>query len=273
MESNLVLVILFSFIGGIFSLIGGILLLIKKSWSRIFARYATPFAAGALLAAAFIDLLPEAIEGGSDSRRVMIYTLIGLLFFFLLESVVRWFHNHTDKGKKINPILPLIVIGDSVHNFIDGLAIAAGFLISPGSGIIVTLAVAAHEIPQEIGDFGLMLDIGVDRVRVLLINLMSSAATVIAAVIFFVLGNAYDVSLTPMLGIVAGFFIYIAATDIIPTLHEEKIKKEVLKKAACLLFGVILVGFAIITFHGFIDENSSCRRAEENSVSCYDRDD
>ncbi|MCL2174357.1 ZIP family metal transporter [Candidatus Saccharibacteria bacterium] len=252
MESNLGLVIFFSLVGGLFSLVGGILLLAKQSWSKTLARYATPFAAGALLAAAFMDLLPEAIETSDDPRQTMICTLVGLLFFFLLESAIHWFHNQSKKDRKIHPIVSMVVIGDTIHNFIDGLAIAAGFLISPASGLVVTFAVAMHEIPHEIGDFGLMLDQGIARGKVLLVNVLSSLATTIAAVIFYVLGNVHDVSLGPLLGVVAGFFIYTAAAGIIPTLHEEKVKKEVVKKAACLLFGVILVGLAITSLHGLI---------------------
>ncbi|MDR1969920.1 MAG: ZIP family metal transporter [Candidatus Nomurabacteria bacterium] len=256
MEQNLALVIFFSLVGGVFSLVGGVLLLANKSWGKALARYATPFAAGALLAAAFMDLLPEAIIGSGEPQMIMVYTLIGLLFFFLLESAIHWFHDHNKKGKKLHPVVSMIIIGDTIHNFIDGLAIAAGFLISPASGIVVTLVVAMHEIPHEIGDFGLMLDKGLSRGKVLLVNVLSSLATTVSAVIFYCLGNAHNVSLGPLLGIVAGFFIYIAAAGIIPTLHEEKIKKEVVKKVTCLLVGVVIVSLAIMTFHDLIDENS-----------------
>ncbi len=263
--SNLPMVIFFSLVGGVFSLIGGVLLLAKQSWVKNFARYATPFAAGALLAAAFMDLLPEAIASSDDPRNILICTLAGLIFFFLLETAINWFHNRSKKLKKIHPVIPMIITGDTIHNFIDGIAIAAGFLISPTSGIVVTLVVAAHEIPHEIGDFGLMLDKGLSRRKVLLVNIFSALATTLAAVIFFIIGDTQEISLAPLLGIVAGFFIYIAATNIIPTLHEEKDKKEIVKKSSLLVIGVVLVGFTITTFHGMIDEHGGHNHGVEST--------
>lgn len=253
--SNLSQVIFFSLVGGVFSLIGGILLLAKNSWVKTFARYATPFAAGALLAAAFMDLLPEAIGEASDVRTIMIFTLGGILFFFLLESAIHWFHNNSKKEKKMHPVIPMLILGDTIHNFIDGIAIAAGFLISPASGITVTFAVAAHEIPHEIGDFGLMIDKGMSRRKVIIANVLSALATTLAAVIFYIIGNTSNISLSPLLGIVAGFFIYVAAANIIPTMHHEKIKKEVIRKIVCLIAGVVIVSSFIIIFHGMIDEH------------------
>ena len=229
------------------------MLIAREAWANRFARYATPFAAGAMLAAAFMDLMPEAIESVEEPHVVMLFTLIGLLSFFILETVIHWSHDHTVKDDHADPVVTMVVIGDTVHNFLDGVAIAAGFLISPASGIVVTLAVAAHEIPHEIGDFGLMLDMGLKRLRVLLINVISSLATTLAAVIFFIWGNASNISLTPTLGVVAGFFIYIAAADIIPTLHEERDREEVVKKTLCLLIGVVLVSLTITVFHGLIE--------------------
>jgi len=250
--STLPQVVFFSLVGGLFSLVGGALLLARQSWANKLARYATPFAAGAMLAAAFMDLMPEAIEGVAEPHLAMLFTMLGLLSFFILETVIHWSHDHTVKDDHTDPLVTMVVIGDTVHNFLDGVAIAAGFLISPASGIIVTLAVAAHEIPHEIGDFGLMLDMGVKRGRVLLINVASSLATTVAATIFFLWGNASHLTLTPTLSVVAGFFIYIAAADIIPTLHEETDKGEVVKKTLCLLAGVFLVYLTISAFHNLI---------------------
>lgn len=253
--SSLFEVIFFSLIGGVFSLIGGALLLLSKKRAKLFATYATPFAAGALLAAAFVDLLREAGQQG-DADRALIFTLVGILLFFLLERFLRWFHHHHEHdGETVDPTVSLIIIGDTIHNFIDGIAIAAGFLVSPETGIVVTLAVAAHEIPQEIGDFGILLSKGLSRSKVLIVNVVSALATTLAAVIFFQLGQSVDVSLDVVLGLVAGFFIYIAVSDIIPTIHANEDKRLAGWQSAMLIIGAVIVSFVTVALHQYIDQD------------------
>ncbi len=254
--SSIIQVIFFSLIGGVFSLVGGLLLLANKSKAKKITEYATPFAAGALLAAAFVDLLREAAHGG-DAEDALVFTLVGILSFFLLERFLRWFHHHHEhENKTTDPTIPLIIIGDTIHNFIDGIAIAAGFLVSPSTGIVVTLAVAAHEIPQEIGDFGLLLNKGLSKARVLWVNVFSALATTIAAVTFFLLGDTLELSLGPVLGLVAGFFIYIAVSDIIPTIHEKEAKRFAGYQSLFLVLGVIVVSMLTINLHHYIDDEN-----------------
>jgi len=154
-------VIFFSLIGGLFSLVGGVILLANKGVAQKIGYYATPFAAGALLGAAFFDLLPEGLEM-NDGNSIFYWVVVGIIIFFLLEHYLHWFHHHHDhtdsKNKKATA--PLIIIGDTMHNFIDGIVIGAAFLVNIPAGIATTLAVAAHEIPQEIGDFGVLLKRG-----------------------------------------------------------------------------------------------------------------
>lgn len=255
--SSIFQVFIFSLLGGVVSLVGGLLLLSSKRTAHRLALYATPFAAGALLAAAFIDLLPEAAHQGSFD--IALYAALGgILLFFLLERFLRWFHHHheherTQGGKQTDPKVPLIVIGDTVHNFIDGIAIAAGFLVDPTTGIVVTLAVAAHEIPQEIGDFGLLLKKGVSRKNVILINVMSALATTIAAVTFFLVGQEVTITMDWVLGLVAGFFIYVAVSDIIPSIHKSEDKVIAGPQTILLLIGVIVVGSLTTLLHQYID--------------------
>ena len=249
-------VVLFSLLGGVVSMIGGVLLLAKQSWAKHLVKYATPFAAGALLAAAFVDLLPEAGHEGSFDF-ALYGALAGILVFFLLERAIHWFHHHSyephhDHDAKSAKV-PLIIIGDTLHNFIDGVAIAGAFLVSPATGMIVTLAVAMHEIPQEIGDFGLLLSKGMSRLNVLLANFFSALATVVAAVIFFILGSNVEISLDIVLGLTAGFFIYIAVSDIIPSIHEHEDKRFMGWQSVMLLVGVIFVSVAITLLHGIIE--------------------
>lgn len=251
--SNIYQVIFFSLVGGVISLVGGIMLLANKQRAHTLTEYATPFAAGSLLAAAFVDLLPEAAhEGNVDSA--LHFTLIGILTFFLLERFLRWFHHHhEEENKKSNPEIPLIIIGDTIHNFIDGVAIAAGFLVNPATGIVVTLAVAAHEIPQEIGDFGLLLSKGMERGKVLMVNFYSALATTVAAVIFFQLGSNFQIPLDIVLGLVAGFFIYIAVSDIIPSIHKKEEKMIAGPQTLFLILGVIIVSVMTLYLHRFIE--------------------
>ncbi|MCL2038134.1 ZIP family metal transporter [Candidatus Saccharibacteria bacterium] len=274
--SNILIVIFFALLGGLISLIGGVLLMAKQSWVKPFARYATPFAAGALLAAAFIALLPEALTGCVDPTKILIWTLAGLLFFFLLETAIHWLHNHNARMKKkvnkIHPVIPMLIAGNTIHNVIDGIAIAAGFLVSPAAGIVVTLVVAAHEIPHKIGNFGLMLGKGLSRKNVITINALIVLVATTAAAIFYTIGLTTDISLAPLLGVVAGFFIYIATANIIPSMHDEKVKSEVVKKAGLLIGGVVLVGFLITTLHGMIDEHGGHDHGEESSQHVHEHD-
>jgi zinc and cadmium transporter len=257
--STLAQVIFFSFIGGLISLIGGFLLLSSKKHAKRLAFYATPFAAGALLAAAFLDLLPEASHVGSIDT-ALLWAMFGILLFFVLERFLQWFHHHHEhegKEKGSDPAIPLIVIGDTLHNFIDGIAIAAGFLVSPETGIVVTLAVAAHEIPQEIGDFGLLLHKGMRRRNVILVNFVSALATTLAAVIFFHVGQGTELALDAILGLVAGFFIYIAVSDIIPSIHKNHNKNLATAQTIILLAGTVIVGLTTNFLHQYIDTGHS----------------
>ncbi|MBI4226554.1 ZIP family metal transporter, partial [Candidatus Roizmanbacteria bacterium] len=132
------------------SLIGGLLLIWKKLFTQKFTLYSVAFAAGVMLTTAFIDLLPEALENNKSSN-IFVYGLLGIVIFFLIERFVLWFHHHDEAHTK--PSAYLVLLGDGLHNFFDGIAIAAAFLSNPGLGFVTTLAIAAHEIPQEVADF------------------------------------------------------------------------------------------------------------------------
>lgn len=244
--------------GSLVSLVGGIYLLYGKAGAKKLQRIAVPFAAGALLAAAFLDLLPEAIEHG-NAENVLMLTLVGLVLFFVLERSLSWFHHHHDDEhehgvKRRNT--SLIVIGDTLHNFIDGLAIGAAFIVDPAVGLVTTAAIAAHEIPQEIGDFGLLLAKGMAKRNVLLVNLISAAATVIGAALIYGLGGEIGVSEGALLAITAGFFIYIAASDIIPTIHAEPERRWANIQTIVLIVGIVLVGAAAHLAHEFVSHKA-----------------
>ena len=271
--STLAQVIFFSLIGGIFSLAGGFVLLSNRKRAMRISKYATPFAAGAMLSAAFVDLLPEANHDG-DIDKALFWALMGILGFFLLERFIHWFHHHHEhspKSTQTNPNVALIVIGDTMHNFIDGIAIAAGFLANPETGITVTIAVAAHEIPQEIGDFGLLLSKGMRRRNVILVNFFSALATTVAAVLFFTLGESVEFSLDIALGLIAGFFIYIAVSDIIPSIHKNEEKMIAGPQTIMLVTGVVVVALATTMLHQYIDQGHiESDEAESSQIIEYD---
>lgn len=242
-------ILLFSFIGSVVSMIGGILLLADKKFAVKISHFLSSFAAGALLGTAFFDLLPEAAEAGEGRADIFLWTLIGLLAFFLLE---RFIHHH-DQGnhpEDRKSVVPLIVIGDTVHNFIDGVAMAATFLVSIPLGIVTSLAVAAHEIPQEIGDFGLMLHKGVARKRVLLINFLSALVAMAGAVLTYFMKDELEKLLPIALSLAAGFFIYIAVANLIPEIHNNDNKKVAFWETVVLIGGAVAVWVVISLLEG-----------------------
>jgi zinc and cadmium transporter len=252
--------------GSIAGLAGGLYLLYGGKGAVKLQVLAVPFAAGALLAAAFLDLLPEALHEG-DSERVLAWVMFGILVFFVLERGLRWFHHHhahsDETPKAANKWL--IVLGDIFHNFLDGAVIGAAFLVSPATGIIATLAIAAHEIPQELGDFGLLLKKGMSRRSVLLVNLFSALATVVAAVGIVVLGGNFELPIAEVLAVTAGFFIYIAVSDIIPTIHAESKARAANVQTLVLLAGVAVVAILTAYTHQFLPEEEHEPLQQESS--------
>ncbi|MDO8576837.1 MAG: ZIP family metal transporter [Candidatus Daviesbacteria bacterium] len=247
-------IIIFTLIGSVVSLIGGILLLVKQKFALRISHYLSSFAAGALLSAAFFDLLPEAIKYMEEGRvdiNLPLWVLIGILTFFLLERFIHHHHDHTNNpAEEKKTIIPLVVIGDTVHNFTDGMAIAATFLISIPLGIVTSLAVAAHEIPQEMGDFGLMLNKGLERKKVLLINLFSSLAALAGAILIYLYQESLEKFLPVILALTAGFFIYIALANLIPEIHNQDNQKVAFWETIMLLLGVLVVYLAISALEG-----------------------
>ena len=236
-------------IGSSISLAGGALLFTTKKRRARAILLAMPFGAGALLAAAFLDLLPEAFELG-DPRQLLLWTLVGFLIFFVFERSASWFHHHHDHddAAKNASQRRLIVLGDLTHNAIDGVAIGAAFLVSPVTGVITTIAVCTHEIPKELGTFALLLSRGWKDRTVLLANVATAVATIITASLVYFLGSADQLPVAILLALTAGFFIYIAASDIIPDIHEQP-KRPGMIQAAALLVGIVLVGGIITLLH------------------------
>lgn len=209
-----------------------------------------PFGAGALLAAAFFDLLPEAFDKAAP-RTMLLYCLIGFTVFFVFERLAGWFHHHHEHDPEVGRSKSqrwLIVLGDLTHNAIDGVAIGAAFLVDIPTGLITTLAVSTHEIPKELGTFALLLAKGWRDKTVLAANIATAVGTVVAAIVVYLLAKNSQGFVPPLLALTSGFFLYVAASDIIPDIHEQP-RREGTVQAAMLIAGLVIVG-AVITLLG-----------------------
>lgn len=247
--STLGYILLFTFLGSIGALAGGFILLSHKTFALKISHFLASFAAGVLLGTAFFDLLPEALhEGEAQGVNIFFWTLLGIVLFFLLERFIHWFHHHEEyheHEKESKSTIPLIIVGDTVHNFIDGVVIAATFLINIPLGIVTTLAVAAHEIPQEIGDFGLLLHKGLSRKKIILVNVLSAASAFLGALLTYLSGNLVVTYVPIFLALTAGFFIYIAASDLIPEIHYEKRRGFAVIESILLVVGIAVIWLSV----------------------------
>lgn len=246
--STLGYILLFTFIGSVGGLIGGVILLSQEKFALKISHFLASFAAGILLGTAFFDLLPEGVhEGEKAGIDVLPWALFGIVLFFLVERFIHWFHHHEEfhRDEESKSTLSLIIFGDTFHNFIDGVIIAATFMVNVPLGIATSMSVFAHEVPQEIGDFGLMLHKGLRPKKIILVNILSAASAFIGAIITYSLGNILDAYVPMLLAITAGFFIYIASSDLIPEIHHEKRKGFAFIESLLLILGVIVMGISV----------------------------
>jgi len=236
-------IISFSLLGSIIAVTGASLLLffpneVRKTLVPCLVSYAI----GTLLGAAFLVMLPHALENAQASF-VLATVLIGIILFFLLEKLVLWHHCHEEECEVHGTAGVLLLIGDAFHNFIDGIVIAAAFITSIPFGVAAALAVIAHEVPQEIGDFGVLLESGYSRKKAFMYNLLSSVTTVPGALIAYFYLKTSQVIIPYILALSAASFIYIAIADLIPSLH-----KKVGLVASIRQFILILAGVGTILF-------------------------
>lgn len=252
--STLAYILTATFLGSIGSLIGGLILLAREKFTLKISHFLASFAAGVLLAAAFFDLLPEAAhEAENTNTNIHLWVLVGIILFFLLERSIHWFHHHEkhdehdNQNNESKSTIPLIVISDTIHNFLDGVIIAATFLTSPQLGIISTLAVIAHEIPQEIGDFGLLLHKGMAKKKIIIINVLSATVSLVGAMLTYIFGNFLENYIAIFLALTAGFFIYIAASDLIPEINYERRKGYALVESFLLILGIVVIFVSVST--------------------------
>ncbi|MCQ8119331.1 ZIP family metal transporter [Methylomonas rosea] len=260
-------IILFTALGGVLSVLAAaVFLLLPEDKQKHVLPHGISFAIGALLTGAFCGLIPHAFEEvpAGDMSNLSATILAGILLFFVLEKLLVWRHCHShaceahgeeshddhhhnhDHKQSIQPAghRPagmFIILGDSIHNFVDGVLIGAAFLTDVQLGIVTSLAVAAHEIPQEVGDFAILLHSGYKRGEALFYNVLASLSTVVGGVLaYFSLGDLHHI-LPYFLTLAASSFIYIAVADLIPSLHQKTDIKTSLQQIGFILAGVVLI--------------------------------
>lgn len=222
------------------SLIGILTLPFNEKNVREFLIYMVSFSAGALFGDVFIHLLPEAAKNAAGfSPRLAVYLLSGIVFSFIVEKFIRWRHCHLPTTEEHpHPVAFMNLIGDGVHNFIDGLIIGGSYLLSAPVGIATTIAVILHEIPQEIGDYGVLVHGGFSKQKALLFNFLTALTAVLGAVVALVVSSYVSDIGDFLVPFAAGMFIYIAGSDLIPELHKEVEAKKSFIQLVWFLFGI-----------------------------------
>ncbi len=225
------------------SLVGLFTISIKIEKLKNYLLYLVSFSAGALLGGAFLHLLPEIVEEIGYTTEISLLVIGGILFSFMTEKFIRWRHCHIPTcDEHPHPIATMNLVGDAVHNFMDGLIIAGSYLVSIQAGIATTMAVCFHEIPQEIGDFGVLLHAGYSRKKALIFNFLSALTAILGAIVALILSSLIENITQLIVPFAAGMFVYISCSDLIPELQTElNIKKSLLQVVAFILgVGIML---------------------------------
>lgn len=241
--------ILYALIAGLFSLVGAALLLWRRSFSPKLLTALLSFAAGTFLSAVFFEMLPEAVESVTEPHPIFMFALAGFASFFVLERlsmrylIDRSKHTHADHTESL-PLL--MILGDSIHNFIDGIVLALTYLTNPALALPTALAIATHEIPQEIADAVVFLKLGWSKKRILMINIYQSLLTVPGVLIGLWFGSIFESTLPYLLAVAAGIFLYISASDLIPEIHHSTGHKNVaiavVPFVSAIVFMYVLLG-------------------------------
>lgn len=233
-------ILISTFLISLIAFVGALTLFLKEELLNKLLLVLVSFSAGALIGGAFLHLIPEAISQVEPDQvlTLFLYLILGFCMFFILENLISWHHHHAMKHPKIMPFSYLILISDAIHNFIDGLIIAASFVVAFPVGIVTALAVALHEIPQEIGDYGVLVYGGFKKLRALVLNFLSAITVVLGGFIGFLLSERIGESIVFLLPFAAGNFIYIASSDLIPEIKHKAGFKKSLTYFCIFLLGI-----------------------------------
>ena len=226
----------------IISFVGTFSLSLKEEIVKKYINLFISLAVGALLGDAFIHLIPEIFENSFSTPLMSLLIIAGIILFFIVEKFLHWHHHGEDKEEThIHPVGKLLLFTDGFHNFIDGIIIGVSFLISIPVGIATTLAVILHEIPQEIGDFAVLIHSGYEKKKALWLNFLSALTSVLGLIVAIIFGSMAETFTVWVLPIAAGGFIYIAVADLIPELHKTKEAKYSVLQILSVLLGVLIM--------------------------------
>jgi len=232
-----------TFLVSLISLVGIFTLTLKDNLLHKILFCLIGFSAGALIGGAFLHILPECLENNKSSV-VFSYLIVGIIAFFLMERYLHWRHCHEEGECKTHAFTYLNLVGDGFHNFIDGMVIAASFIVSIKLGLVTTLAIILHEIPQELGDFAVLIYGGFSKRKALLFNFASALMAIIGAVVGYFIADFSKSFSNFILPFTAGGFIYIATSDLIPELHKENDLKRATAAFFAFLVGIVFMALA-----------------------------
>jgi zinc and cadmium transporter len=221
-----------------------------------YADYFVSFAVGTLLGAAFLEIIPHAYELSRDLHKISLIVLIGILGFFILEKLLVWRHCHGSHCENHSPVVnhdvkkgSILIIGDCFHNFIDGILIASAFIVDINLGLITALAIIVHEIPQEISNFSILINSGYSLSRTLLMNIITGFAMIIGAILAYYVLNDLEFLIPIILAFAASSMIYVAISDLIPSLHKKVEIKQTFQQTFSIFLGVLIIYFLHSLIH------------------------
>jgi len=232
-----------TFLVSLISLVGIFTLAIKDNLLHKVLFCLIGFSAGALIGSAFLHILPECLEN-NKSTAVFSYLILGIIIFFIMERFLHWRHCHEEGACKTHTFTYLTLVGDGFHNFVDGMVIAASFMVSIHLGLVTTLAIILHEIPQELSDFAVLVYGGFTKRKALLFNFISALMAMIGALIGYFINDYIQGFSNFILPLTAGGFIYIATSDLIPELHKENDLRRSMAAFFAFLLGILFMALA-----------------------------
>ena len=251
---NLLIIIAVCFFGSLLSLM--LAYLFSKLKMVNYADYFVSFAVGTLLGAAFLEIIPHAYELSKDLHQISLIVLIGILVFFILEKLLVWRHCHGSHCENHSPVVnhdvkkgSILIIGDCFHNFIDGILIASAFIVDINLGLITALAIIVHEIPQEISNFSILINSGYSLSRTLLMNVITGFAMIIGAILAYFVLNDLEFLIPMILSFAASSMIYVAISDLIPSLHKKVEIKQTFQQTFSIFLGVLIIYFLHSLIH------------------------